>query len=156
MPTLLNKRVKAAACTLGYNLYVFGGTNEEGIFIDVIERLTLVQYGLPKAGWVEIDCDGAMDVKWDSPAVAPLNDYIILIMGGYNGMTRRSDIYEFNISTEECTKKINDCKLSFASPGNQIAVIGEGNVFVLAEADKTWNNLLQCMVKYTNGEPQVN
>ena len=77
-------------------------------------------------------------------------------MGGNNGMTRRSDIYEFNIGTEECTKKINDCSLSFESPGNQMAIIGDGNVFVLAEADKTWNNILQCMVKYKNGEQQVN
>ena len=51
VPTLLNKRAKAGTCTLGYNLYVFGGTNEDGIFVDMIEKLTLVQYGLPKAGW---------------------------------------------------------------------------------------------------------
>ena len=97
-----------------------------------------------------------MEKKWNNPAVAPLNDNVILIMGGSSGIARRSDIYEFNIGTEECTKKINDCSLNFESPGNQIAVVGDGNIFVLAEADKTWNNLLQCMVKYKNGEPQVN
>ena len=51
VPALINKRTKAATCTLGYNLYVFGGKNEDNIFVDVIEKLTLVQYGLPKAGW---------------------------------------------------------------------------------------------------------
>ena len=51
VPALINKRTKAATCTLGYNLYVFGGKNEDNIFVDVIEKLTLIQYGLPKAGW---------------------------------------------------------------------------------------------------------
>ena len=65
------------------------------------------------------------------PAVAPLNDTEIAILGGYNRPNSLSDVIVFNTTTKTCQKVSAGGDYKFDADGNQCVQAGINKVVAL-------------------------
>ena len=129
---ILNKaRYGHSACTLNGIVYVFCGW--DGIYnlnsIEMITESTLLANATTL--WHLINVAENILIKRTYPAVAPLNDTEIAILGGYDGNSTLSDVIVFNTTTKKCQKVTAGGDYGFDAHGNQCVQAGISKVVAL-------------------------
>ena len=81
--------------------------------------------------WQLINVAENILTKRTRPAVAPLNDTEIGILGGWNSPNRLSDVIVFNTTTKTCQKVSAGGDYKFTADGNQCVQAGINKVVAL-------------------------
>ena len=122
MPELNETRVYSSACSLGGNIYVFCGCNDEEGYANSIEKLNNPGLTRNEASWKLIQPPNSILSPRSNPVVVTLNANQIAILGGYcREDGDQSDVILFDITAESCKKAISNCPFEFYSRGNQTA-----------------------------------
>ena len=121
-----------SACTLNGIVYVFCGYGGRGYLnsIEIISESTLLANATTL--WQLINVDKNILTKRSRPAVAPLNDTEIAILGGWNYSYRLSDVIVFNTTTKTC-QKVAAGDYKFNAAGNQCVQAGINKVVALVK-----------------------
>ena len=98
--------------------------------------------------WQLIDVAENILTKRHAPAVAPLNDTEIAILGGYN----EGDVIVFNTTTKTCQKVSAGGDYKFLAVGNQCVQAGINKVVALV-TDKEGND--PAVISWTKGASAV-
>ena len=125
-------RDEHSACTLNGIVYVFCGLGD-GSYLNSIEMISESSL-LANATtlWQLIDVDWNILTKRTVPAVAPLNDTEIAILGGNDGNCL-SDVIVFNTTTKTCQKVSAGGDYKFYAEGNQCVQAGINKVVALVK-----------------------
>ena len=102
--------------------------------------------------WQLINVAENILTKRSTPAVAPLNDTEIAILGGYNNSGELSDVIVFNTTTKTCQKVSAGGDYKFEASGNQCVQAGINKVVALV-CDKDGNN--PAVISWTKGASAV-
>ena len=106
-------RFASSACLLAGNAYVFAGANSDGgqTYVNSIEKIaTDSLFSNGPDCWTLIKVPQNVFTPCKNPAVAPLNDTEIAILGGYNE-GRLGDVLIFDTNTEKCVKVVTEGRL---------------------------------------------
>ena len=96
-------RIAHSACTLNGIVYVFCGYGDDYLnSIEMISESSLLANATTL--WQLINVAENILTKRSTPAVAPLNDTEIAILGGWNKPNSLSDVIVFNTTTKTCQK----------------------------------------------------
>ena len=118
--SLNEARGNPSACSIQGHVFVFGGWNG-GRAINTIEKISQVDLKPDSAiPWQLINVPPNVFPARQNPAVAPLNDTEIVILGGYLGDNRYlSDVVVFDTTTSQCRQVLsNGRKKKFNSWSN--------------------------------------
>ena len=118
-----------SACTLNGIVYVFCGWDDVSLInsIEMISESSLLANATTL--WQLIDVDYyILTTRW-YPAVAPLNDTEIAILGGHI----LSDVIVFNTTTKTCQKVSAGGDYKFTAFGNQCVQAGINKVVALVK-----------------------
>ena len=155
LPPLNKARERASACALKAKIYVFCG--KEGSYalsdlnsIEVISETSLVPNST--ACWQLIEVSKNILTRRVFPAVAPLNETEIAILGGDSGLykSRKGDVIVLNTETLTC-KKVLDCNYKFKADANQCVQVCNNRVVALVKGD----DYKTAVISWTKGESAV-
>ena len=137
-----------SACTLKGIVDVFCEVSEEGIYINSIEMIpesTLLANATTL--WQLINVAQNILKPRSIPAVAPLNDTEIAILGG----SSNSDVIVFNTTTKTCQKVSAGGDYKFDADGNQCVQAGINKVVALVQDEDT----KPAVISWTKGASAV-
>ena len=140
-------RYSHSACTLNGIVYVFCGYN--GNYLNSIEMISESSL-LANATtlWQLINVAENILTPRIGPAVAPLNDTEIAILGGHDD-NYRSDVIVFNTTTKTCQKVSAGGDYKFSAAGNQCVQAGINKVVALVKDRKP------AVISWTKGASAV-
>ena len=102
-PKLIQARCNASACTLKGIVYVFCGWDEYSRKTNSIESISEnYLFSKSTATWQLIEVPQKILIPRSFPAVAPINDTEIAILGGYSYPCYLSDVVVLNTTTKQC------------------------------------------------------
>ena len=109
LPQLNYSRAYAASCLITGYVYVFAGTGYNRLELDSIEKIcsSSLASNAP-ASWALIVVPPDILRPRFSPAVASLNDYEIVIMGGHDGVNNLCDVVLFDTRTNTCQNVVRN------------------------------------------------
>ena len=147
-------RYNHSACTLNGIVYVFCGLDGGDYVLNSIEMISESSL-LANATtlWQLIDVAENILTKRSRPAVAPLNDTEIAILGGPG----ESDVIVFNTTTKTCQKVSAGGDYTFSADGNQCVQAGINKVVALV-TDKDENGDIDdkpAVISWTKGASAV-
>ena len=144
-------RLLHSVCTLNGIVYVFcGGTNVYLNSIEMISESSLLANATTL--WQLINVAENILTKRADPAVAPLNDTEIAILGGWDGNNDLSDVIVFNTTTKTCQKVSAGGDYKFLAVGNQCVQAGINKVVALV-TDEDGNK--PAVISWTKGASAV-
>ena len=108
LPPMNKGRSGHAACLLGFHVFVFAGAIGFGKFANSIEKIhTSFLESNGTIHWTLIELREDSGLSRERPAVAPLNESDIVILGGQAGLTYLGDVIIFDTITETCQKVVS-------------------------------------------------
>ena len=116
-PALHLKRSLAAACCIGDSIFVFAGYDGSK-HLNSVEKLNVPAIASGQTGWELIELPEEVFAPRIYPAVVPLNESEIAILGGSGGRAILSYVVIFNVATKDFRKVADGGDYKFCSKSN--------------------------------------